>query len=95
MDLVKKLTALEDVCVLCSARRVGKWALVFSPPTRKGRVQKLHLCPKCYKSLFVKQVGARVTSENIDPVIKYSGAQLTRNQVEEDERFFGSNRGLA
>jgi len=44
--------AICPVCDFCEKELVAFGAILFSPPNKKARVKKLHVCQTCYKLIL-------------------------------------------
>jgi hypothetical protein len=51
---------MKERCIFCGKVRIGKWALLFSPPIKLSplseieHTQKSHVCPACYFKIYNK-----------------------------------------
>ncbi len=43
--------AIKPVCDKCVSELKDFGGLIFSPPDKKGKVKKWHICKACYKEL--------------------------------------------
>lgn len=43
--------AIKPVCKNCKKELKKFGAILLSPPDKKGKVEKFHICESCYKSI--------------------------------------------
>ena len=44
--------AIKPICNKCKKELKKFGAILFSPPDKKGKVKKFHICENCYKSII-------------------------------------------
>jgi len=48
--------AIKPICNKCKKELKKFGAILFSPPDRNGKVQKIHICENCYKLIEKKMM---------------------------------------
>ena len=62
MGKISFLKMIKPICDMCKKELDDFGALLFSPPERDGKVEKKHICKKCYENIENKLIKGNIES---------------------------------